>query len=127
MSCFFFVFFLGGGYLGGGWNVVFFNPRSEQQTNGIGFSSTFMVYAQSINQSSCPQGPVSCFFLVVNIYIQKGSGSTRPEFKSASESSRPWVNSARCIFRAFSIHVHVYAIRFGFCIIFWTKSKINIY
>ena len=36
-----------------------------------------------------------------------GSGSTRPEVKSAPESTRPWVNSAwvnsaRCIFRAFS-------------------------
>ena len=46
-----------------------------------------------------------------------GSGSTRPEVKSAPESSRPWVNSAlvnsaRCIFRAFS-YIHVYDIRFG--------------
>ena len=31
-----------------------------------------------------------------------GSGSTRPEVKSAPESTRPWVNSARYIFRAFS-------------------------
>ena len=42
---------------------------------------------------------------------QVGPGSTRPE------STRPGV---------FYIHVHVYDIRFGFCIVFRTKSKINI-
>ena len=58
--------------------------------------------------------------------IQKGSVSSRSEVKSAPESSRPWVNSARCIFRAFSyIYVHVYDLRFGFCIISRTKSKIK--
>ena len=42
---------------------------------------------------------------------QVGPGSTRPV------STRPGV---------FYIHVHVYDIRCGFCIIFRTKSKINI-
>ena len=50
---------------------------------------------------------------------QLGLKSSRPE------SSRPWVNSARCILRAFS-YIHVHDIRLGFCIIFRTKSKINI-
>ena len=34
--------------------------------------------------------------------LQWNAGSTQPEVKSAPESSRPWVYSARCIFRAFS-------------------------
>ena len=49
---------------------------------------------------------------------QVGPGSTRPE------STRPGV-----FFRAFSyiyVHVAIYGIRFGFCITFRTKSRINI-
>ena len=34
------------------------------------------------------------------VLILKGSGSTQPEVKSVPESTRPLVNSARCIFRA---------------------------
>ena len=50
--------------------------------------------------------------MIINLLDYKkwnGSGSTLLEVKLASVSTRPWVNSARCIIRAFS---YVYGIWF---------------
>ena len=57
-----------------------------------------------------------------------GSGSTRPEVKSAPESTRPWVNSAwvnsaRCIFRTFSYTYIVWYMVLSFAQSFWLNQR----